>query len=71
MMPHRKHCIVARQESLYTPDVWLIDVERETVTQYTQPDGTRYDREQTLVRGQRIVSDIVSYLHLSIDGILG
>ena len=41
------------------------------VTQYTRPDGTRYGCEQILARGQRIVSDTVSYLHLSVDGILG
>ena len=62
---------IPRYAQMLIPEVWLIDVERETVTQYTRPDGTRYSREQTLVRGQRIVSDTVSNLRLSIDGILG
>ena len=29
------------------PEVWLIDVERETGTHYTQPDGTRYRRDRS------------------------
>ena len=49
------------------PEVWLIDVERETVTQYTHPDGTRYVLEQTLERGRRLISDAMSLLQLSVD----
>jgi Uma2 family endonuclease len=53
------------------PEVWLIDVERETVTQYTQPDGMHYRHEQSLARGQRLVSVSVSTLRLSVDDIFG
>jgi Uma2 family endonuclease len=53
------------------PEVWLIDVARQTVTQYTQPDGTGYRSEQRLARGQVIVSQTISNLQLSIDSIFG
>jgi Uma2 family endonuclease len=62
---------IPRYAQMRIPEVWLIDVERETVTQYTQPDGTRYRCEQSLARGQHLVSDIVSPLHLSVDDIFG
>jgi Uma2 family endonuclease len=62
---------VPRYAQTRISEVWLIDVERQTVTQYTQPDGTRYRRVQTLKRGQRLVSDIMGGLQLSIDGIFG
>lgn len=62
---------IPRYAQVLIPEVWLIDVEQETVTQYSQPDGMRYCREQILERGQRIVSNTVSSLHLSVDGILG
>jgi Uma2 family endonuclease len=51
--------------------VWLLDVERETVTQYTQPDGTRYGAEHALQRGQILVSVTVSDLRLALDDIFG
>lgn len=53
------------------PEVWLIEVERQTVTQYTQPDGTRYGSEQPLERGQSIVAHAVSHLQLSVASIFG
>jgi Uma2 family endonuclease len=53
------------------PEVWLIDVARETITQYTQPDGTGYRGEQTLHRGHILVSTTVSSLQLTVDDILG
>jgi Uma2 family endonuclease len=60
-----------RYAQVLIPEVWLIDVERETVTQYTQPDGTRYCSEQLLERSQVIVSDTVSNLRLSVARIFG
>jgi hypothetical protein len=50
---------------------WLIDVERETVTPYTQPDGMGYCGKQLLGRSQIIVSHTVSNLRLSVAGIFG
>jgi Uma2 family endonuclease len=62
---------IPRYAQMRIPEVWLIDVERETVTQYTQPDGTCYGSELTLARGQMLVSDTMSNLRLSVDGIFG
>ena len=53
------------------PEVWLIDVERETVMQYTQPDGTRYRHEESLTRDQSLLSDAVSPLRLPVEDIFG
>jgi len=62
---------VPRYAQVRIPEVWLLDVERETVTQYTQPGGTRYREEQTLQRGQILVAATVSGLQLALDDIFG
>jgi Uma2 family endonuclease len=62
---------IPRYAQALIPEVWLIDVERETVTQYTHPDGTRYHGAQTLSRGQRLVSYTVSTLQLAVESIFG
>ena len=62
---------IPRHAQTRIPDVWLIEVEQATVTQYTQPDGMRYRRAQTLARGQPLSTDILGPLHLAIDDIFG
>src|SRR5262249_34908947 len=62
---------VPRYAQALIPEVWLLDVERETVTQYTQPDGTRYREEQILQRGQILVAVAISNLRLTLDDIFG
>ena len=62
---------VPRYAQVLIPEVWLIDVERETVTQYTHPDGTRYREEHTLQRGQILISATVSDFQLVVDDIFG
>jgi len=62
---------VPRYAQARIPEVWLIDVERETVTQYTQPDGTRYRGEQTLQRDHVLISTTMSHLQLAVDDIFG
>jgi len=62
---------VPRYAQARIPEVWLIDVERETVTQYTQPDGTRYRSEQSLQRHHILVSTVLSPLQLAVDDIFG
>jgi hypothetical protein len=62
---------ILRYAQTQIPEVWLIEVEQGTVTQYTQPDGTRYRRVQTLARGQFLSADILGPLHLAIDSIFG
>ena len=62
---------IPRYAQTRIPEVWLIEVEQATVTQYAQPDGTRYRRAQTLARGQFLSTDILGSLHLAIDDIFG
>ncbi|MBI4468217.1 MAG: Uma2 family endonuclease [Acidobacteria bacterium] len=63
---------VPRYAQMRIPEVWLVDVERETVTQYTNSDGSRYAGEQTLARGQHLDSpNTLGALRLSIDAIFG
>jgi Uma2 family endonuclease len=62
---------IPRYAQTRIPEVWLIEVEQATVTQYTHPDGTRYRRVQTLARGQLLSADILGPLHLTIDDIFG
>ena len=62
---------IPRYAQALIPEVWLIDVERETVTQYTHPDGIGYRGEHTLSRGQRLVSHTVSLLQLAVEHIFG
>jgi Uma2 family endonuclease len=62
---------VPRYAQARIPEVWLIDVERETVTQYTQPDGTHYRGKQTLQRDQVLVSPTMSHLRLAVGDIFG
>ena len=62
---------IPRYAQVGLPEVWLIDVERETVTQYTQPDGTRYRREQVLQRHHILVSTALISIQLAVDDIFG
>jgi Uma2 family endonuclease len=59
---------IPRYAQTQIPEVWLIEVEQATVTQYTHPDGMRYRRVQNLTRGQLLSTDI---LGLTIDDIFG
>jgi Uma2 family endonuclease len=60
---------IPRYAQALIPEVWLIDVVRETVTQYTRPDGTRYHGEHTLRRDQYLVSHTVHMLQLAVESI--
>ncbi|MCI0438386.1 MAG: Uma2 family endonuclease [Chloroflexi bacterium] len=62
---------VPRYARAMIPEAWLADVEAETVTQYTEPDGTRYRHVRTWGRGQTIVSQSVSGIELSVDSLFG
>jgi Uma2 family endonuclease len=62
---------VPRYAQARIPEVWLIDVERETVTHYSQPDGIRYRREQTLQRQHSLVSTALNPVQLAVDDIFG
>ena len=68
-LDHDRDEKIPRYARARIPEVWLIDVARETITQYTQPDGTGYRGEQTLQRGHALVSTTVSHLQLAVNDI--
>ena len=49
------------------PEAWLVDVTARTLTVYTSPTDEGYAAEQTLRRGQEVVSSSVADLRLSLD----
>lgn len=53
------------------PEVWLVDLERETVTQYTRPSGEVYREVNQAGRGRSLASPIIPGLILNVDEILG
>lgn len=58
---------VPRYAQAFITEVWLIDIEAATITQYTQPDGTQYQQTQILSRLQTLVSEAISSLQLSLE----
>lgn len=62
---------VPRYAQARIPEVWLIDVEQETVTQYTEPDGICYRAERTFHRDHVLFSATMSHLQLAVDDIFG
>jgi len=53
------------------PEVWLIDVENEMVTQFSHPLLNTYRHEVQLARGQLLVSQTIAGLEIAIDAIFG
>lgn len=53
------------------PEVWLVDVEHQSVTQYAQPLITGYSHQATLTRRQMLVAQTIGGLELAIDAIFG
>jgi Uma2 family endonuclease len=53
------------------PEVWLIDVEHQTVTQYALPSIVGYHHQVTLARGQMLVAQTIPGLDIAIDTIFG
>ena len=51
------------QESI--PEVWLIDVEKQVVTQYAHPLITGYRHQITLARGQSLVAQTIGRLEVA------
>ena len=57
------------QESI--PEVWLVDLDNELVTQYARPALNQYRHQVTLARGQTLVAQSVANFEISIDTIFG
>ena len=53
------------------PEAWLIDVQAQTITVFTEPQVGGYGRERVATRGQELVSFAVEGLRLQVDEALG
>ena len=53
------------------PEAWLVDVQAQTITVFTEPHAGGYGRERVVTRGQEIVSLAVEGLRLQVDEALG
>ena len=53
------------------PEVWLINVQNETVEIHTQPRGGVFSLIRVLRRGDTIQSEIVPNLQIEVDKVLG
>ena len=53
------------------PEVWLIDVEHQTITQYAHPLNTGYLHKLNLARGQILASQTIAGLEIAINIIFG
>ena len=53
------------------PEAWLVDVQAEIITVFTEPHAGGYGQQRVLSRGQDIVSESVEGLRLQVDEVLG
>jgi Uma2 family endonuclease len=53
------------------PEVWLVDLVNETVTQYVEPIGGEYKQQHQVKRGDHIIASAVRDLTITVDDILG
>ena len=53
------------------PEVWLVNVARQSIEQYTQPLHGQYGQKQIVYRGETLVSTIVTGIELPVDRIFG
>jgi Uma2 family endonuclease len=51
------------------PEAWLIDLNQQVIEQYTQPRNGKYRNKLTLERGDTVIAQSVSGLHLSVDSL--
>jgi len=52
------------------PEVWIVDLDSDTITQYTDPAGSAYRTSATYARPDTIVSARLPELQLPVAGIL-
>ena len=53
------------------PEAWLVDVQAQTITVFTQPHAGGYREQHVLSRGQEIMSVAVEGLRVGVDETLG
>jgi Uma2 family endonuclease len=52
------------------PEVWILDIEREMLTQYLQPIQNRYARSASFRRGEAVTASVLPDIKLAVDDIL-
>ncbi len=53
------------------PEVWLVNIARQTVEQYATPANGQYTYQQVIGRGQALTTRVINDIELSIDRIFG
>ena len=53
------------------PEVWLIDLQQETIEIYAQPAGGAYQTQKQVGRGEQLTAETLPNLTLDVDAILG
>ncbi len=53
------------------PEAWLVDVQAQTITVFTEPHAGGFGQERVVTRGQELLSFAVEGLRLQVDEALG
>ena len=53
------------------PEVWLINIGRKTIEQYTKPADGQYTAMQVVVPGQQITAHVINELQIAVEQIFG
>ena len=53
------------------PEVWLIDLQQETIELYAQPMGGAYQIQRQARRGAQLTAETIPQLSLDVDAVLG
>jgi Uma2 family endonuclease len=53
------------------PEVWMVNLSKNIVEVYTQPEGGKYQKSRRLKRGELLVSPQVFNLSIGIDEVIG
>jgi Uma2 family endonuclease len=53
------------------PEVWLVDLNRESVEVHRGPAGDAYSESRTLARGQDVAPGAFADAVMAVDGVLG
>ena len=52
-------------------EVWLINIGRKTIEQYTKPADGQYTDMQVVVPGQQITAHVINELQIAVEQIFG
>lgn len=62
---------IPRYAQASIPEVWLVDLQAEVVSVYTQPSAAGYQRIRQLHAGERVAATTVAGLEIAVEDILG